>query len=70
MLLLLLLLLSKGACAVTPLLLANKAGIKGARKSKTKWGSDVSWRGFFFSSFSFSRIEAFVSKILEAVAVK
>jgi hypothetical protein len=46
--LLLLLLLSEGACAVT-FLPANRARIGGARKSETKWGSDVSSREIFFS---------------------
>jgi hypothetical protein len=43
-----LLLLSKGACVVT-LLLTNIVENKGAGKSKSKWGSDVSWTCLFFA---------------------
>jgi len=64
--LLLLLLLLKGACAVTPLL-TNRAGVEGARKNETKWGSDESWRGFFFFSSisSLARVDASTLKTRE-----
>jgi hypothetical protein len=48
LLLLLLLLLSKEACAVT-LLPTNRAKFGRAKKSETKWGSDISWRAFSLS---------------------
>ncbi len=64
--LLLMLLLLEGACAVTPLP-TKKVGIRGARKSETKWGSDILVE--FQCSFSLLRKDMGDFKTLEAMRI-
>jgi hypothetical protein len=63
---LLMLLLLEGACAITPLP-TKKVGIRGAGKSDTKWGSDMSVE--FQCSFSLLHKDMGDFKTFEAMRI-